>query len=156
MRYLFNETKKIPVAEKFIRQLIDDLAGKPIDAGLGYEVSFSYQGADYRIDRRQTNADKLEAAFALYIKVAEKVSSAGKNRAKTSTPTKTSGSGRSAEQLKAIREWAGRNGFDVSPPAEESKSRSSMLSTPHVETCEQHRLSLTPTSSEPVTVVFSR
>lgn len=82
MRYLFNETKKIPVAEIFIRQLIDDLAGKPIDAGLGYEVSFSYQGADYRIDLRPTNADKLEAAFAPHIKVAEKVSSAGKNRAK--------------------------------------------------------------------------
>lgn len=62
-----------------------------------------------------SNADKIEAAFAPYIKVAEKVSSAGKARAKASTATKPSGSGRSAEQLKAIREWAGKNGFDVSP-----------------------------------------
>lgn len=103
------------MAEIFIRQLIDDLDGKPIDAGLGHEVSFSYQGTDYRIDLRPTNADKLEAAFAPYIKVAEKVASAGKARAKTSTPTKASGSGRSAEQLKANRDWAGKNGFDVSP-----------------------------------------
>ncbi|WP_455769804.1 Lsr2 family DNA-binding protein [Rhodococcus qingshengii] len=29
--------------------------------------------------------------------------------------TTTSGSGRSAEQVKAIRDWAGKNDFDVSP-----------------------------------------
>lgn len=103
------------MAEIFIRQLIDDLDGKPIDAGLGHEVTFSYQGSDCRIDLRPTNADKIEAVFAPYIKVAEKVSSVGNARAKTLTGTKSSGSGRSAEQLKAIREWAGKNGFDVSP-----------------------------------------
>ncbi|MDV8070853.1 histone-like nucleoid-structuring protein Lsr2 [Rhodococcus sp. IEGM 1366] len=43
------------------------------------------------------------------------MSSAGKVRTKTSTAAKASASGRSAEQLKAIREWAGKNGFDVSP-----------------------------------------
>ena len=103
------------MAEIFIRQLIDDLDGKSIDTGLGHEVTFSYQGADYRIDLRPGNADKIEAAFAPYIKVAEKVSSAGKARTKLSTATKTSGSGRSVDQLKAIRDWAGKNGFDVSP-----------------------------------------
>ncbi|KPH21401.1 Lsr2 family protein [Rhodococcus sp. D-46] len=103
------------MAEIFIRQLIDDLDGKPIDAGLGHVVTFSYQGADYRMDLRPTNADKIEAVFAPYVKVSEKVSSAGNVRAKTSPATKSSGSGRSAEQLKAIREWAGKNGFDVSP-----------------------------------------
>ena len=102
------------MAEIFIRQLIDDLDGKPINTGLGHEVTFSYQGADDRIDLRPANADKLEAVFAPYIKVAEKVSSAGKSRVKTSTATKKLGSGRSAEQLKEIREWAGKNGFDVS------------------------------------------
>jgi hypothetical protein len=102
------------VAEIFIRQLIDDLDGKPIDAGLGHEVTFSYQGADYRIDLRPTNADKIEAVFVPYVKVAEKVPTEGKARAKTSTAIKPSGSGRSAEQLKAIRDWAGKNGFEVS------------------------------------------
>jgi hypothetical protein len=101
------------VAEIFIRQLIDDLDGKPIDTGLGHEIIFSYRGTDYRIDLRPANADKIEAAFAPYVKVAEKVSSAGKARAQASTVTKRLGSGRSAEQLKAIRDWAGKNGFDV-------------------------------------------
>ncbi|MCJ0897754.1 Lsr2 family protein [Rhodococcus sp. ARC_M13] len=62
------------------------------------------------------HADKIEVAFAPYVKAAEKVSSAGKARAKTSSATKPSGSSRSAEKLKAVREWAGKNGFDVSPP----------------------------------------
>ena len=103
------------MAEILIRQLIDDLDGKPIDTGLGRQVTFSYQGVDYRIDLRPANADKIEAAFAPYIKSAEKVSAAGKARTSTSTVAKASGSGRSAEQLQAIREWAGKNGFDVSP-----------------------------------------
>ncbi|MFM9261740.1 Lsr2 family protein [Rhodococcus sp. 5A-K4] len=101
------------MAEIFIRQLIDDLDGKPIDTGLGHEVTFSYQGADYRIDLRPGNADKIEAAFAPYIKVAEKIPSAGKARTQTPTATKKLGSDRSAEQLKEIREWAGKDGFDV-------------------------------------------
>lgn len=102
------------MAEIFIRQLIDDLDGKPIDAGLGHEVSFSYQGVDYRIDLRPTNADKIEAAFAPYIKAAEKVPSVGKTRTKILGAVAVSGSGRSAEQLKAIRVWASNNGFEVS------------------------------------------
>ncbi len=48
------------MAEIFIRQLIDDLDGKPIDTGLGHEVTFSYQGADYRIDLRPGNATRLK------------------------------------------------------------------------------------------------
>ncbi|MFE5644176.1 histone-like nucleoid-structuring protein Lsr2 [Rhodococcus sp. NPDC056516] len=77
------------MAEIFIRQLIDDFDGKRIDAGLGHEVTISYQVDDYRIDLRPTNADKIEAEFAAYIKVAEKVSSAGNGRAKTSTAANT-------------------------------------------------------------------
>ena len=43
------------MAEIFIRQFIDDLDGNPIDNGLEHEVTFSYQGADYRIDLRPTS-----------------------------------------------------------------------------------------------------
>ncbi|WP_208722088.1 histone-like nucleoid-structuring protein Lsr2 [Rhodococcus qingshengii] len=103
------------MAEIVIRQLIDDLDGKPIDTGLGHEITFSYQGTDYRIDLRPTNADKIEAAFAPYIKVAEKVPFAGKSRPKTPGTHAATGSGRSVEQLKAIREWAGKNGHDIAP-----------------------------------------
>ena len=111
--FIQHAMKRISVAEIFIRQLIDDLDGKPIDTGLGHNVTFSYQGTDYRIDLRPTNADKIEVAFAPYIKVAEKVPSARKAHAQAPTVAKKLGSGRSAEQLKAIREWAGKNGFDV-------------------------------------------
>ena len=101
------------MAEIFIRQLIDDLDGKPIDTGFGHEITFSYQGADYRIDLRPANSDMIEAAFAPYIKVAEKVSSAGRARTQKPIAAKNLGSGRSAEQLKEIRRWAAKNGFEV-------------------------------------------
>ncbi|WP_438361463.1 Lsr2 dimerization domain-containing protein [Rhodococcus erythropolis] len=39
---------------------------------IGDQVTFSYRRTDYRIDLRPTNADKIEAAFAPYIKSAEK------------------------------------------------------------------------------------
>ncbi len=96
------------MAEIIIRQLIDDLDGKLIDTGLGHEITFSYRGVDYRIDLRPANADKMEAALAPYIQVAEKLSLTGKPNAK---PARVPGSGRSAEQLKAIRSWAAKNGF---------------------------------------------
>lgn len=96
------------MAEIITRQLIDDIDGKPIDTGLGHEITFSYRGVDYRIDLRPANADKMDAALAPYIQVAEKVSTTGKQPA---TRAKIPGSGRSAEQLKAIRSWAATNGY---------------------------------------------
>lgn len=61
------------MAEIVIRELIDDLDKKPIDAGFGFEINFSYRGVDYRIDLRPANADKIGAAFAPFIRAAEKV-----------------------------------------------------------------------------------
>ncbi|MDN5546370.1 MAG: Lsr2 family protein [Rhodococcus sp. (in: high G+C Gram-positive bacteria)] len=103
------------MVEIFVRQLIDDLDGNPVDIGLGQQVNFSYQGTDYRIDLRPSNADKIDAAFAPYVKAGQRDSSTEKERTNTSAATKSSASGRSAEQLKAIRDWAGKNGFDVAP-----------------------------------------
>ncbi|MDV8009401.1 Lsr2 family protein [Rhodococcus sp. IEGM 1318] len=102
------------MAERVIRQLIDDLDGKPIDDGFGERIQFSYQGTDYLIDLRPTNADKFNAALQPFVKVAEK---AGKARrgAKGDATEKVTGSGRSKEQLQAVRDWAVKNGYDVAP-----------------------------------------
>lgn len=102
------------MAERVIRQLIDDLDGKPIDDGFGERIQFSYQGSDYLIDLRPTNVDKFNAALQPYVKVAEKV---GKVRrgAKTDVAEKVTGSGRSKEQLQAVRDWAVKSGYDVAP-----------------------------------------
>ncbi|MDF3316397.1 Lsr2 family protein [Rhodococcus sp. C3V] len=99
------------MAEIFIRTFTDDLDGKPIDSGFERRVTFSYQGADYQIDLRPTNADKLEAALAPFIQSAQKVGTAKKN-SRTQASTKTAH--RSPEQLQAIRDWANSNGYEVS------------------------------------------
>ena len=101
------------MAEIFIRTFTDDLDGKPIDSGFEQRVTFSYHGADYQIDLRPTNADKLEAALAPFIASAQNVGTAKKNSA-TKVATKTATPQRSPEQLQAIRDWANSNGYEVS------------------------------------------
>ena len=101
------------MAEIFIRTFTDDLDGKPIDPGFEHRVTFSYQGADYQIDLRPKNADKLDAAFAPFIQSAQKLGNAKKSGA-TQAPAKTSVASRSPEQFQAIRDWANSNGYEVS------------------------------------------
>ena len=102
------------MAERVIRQLIDDLDGKPIDDGFGERIQFSYQGSDYLIDLRPTNVDKFNAALEPFVKVAEKVGKARRG-SKADVTAEVTGSGRSKEQLEAVRDWAVKNGYDVAP-----------------------------------------
>lgn len=102
------------MAEKIIRQLIDDLDGKSIDQGFGERIGFSYQGAEYAIDLRPTNAEKFDAALKPFIQAAAKVGPGRRTRS-GNTSDKSSGSGRSREQLQAIRDWATQNGHVVAP-----------------------------------------
>ncbi|MGM5069014.1 histone-like nucleoid-structuring protein Lsr2 [Rhodococcus qingshengii] len=98
------------MSEKIIRQLIDDLDGKPIDDGYAERIHFSYQGADYRIDLRPTNAEKLEAALHPYLEAAEQISSATRGRIIDGPHTN-----RSKEQFQQIRNWANIHGYRVAP-----------------------------------------
>lgn len=101
------------MAEIFIRIFTDDLDGKPIDPGFEHRATFSYQGVEYQIDLRPTNADKLEAAFAPFIQSAQKRGAAKRNGA-TQQPAKKGAVTRSPEQLQAIRDWANSKGYEVS------------------------------------------
>lgn len=102
------------MAERFVRTFTDDLDGKPIDDGFEQQVSFSYRGANYQIDLRPKNADKLDAAFAPSVQPAQKIGASTK-RSATPTPARTAAAPRrSPEQLQAIRDWASKNGYEVS------------------------------------------
>ena len=103
------------MAEKLIRQLIDDLDGKPIDDGFGDRIEFSYQGADYVIDFRAINVEKFDAAVKPVVDAAAKVSARRGKKAQLPSAQATSGSGRSKETLQAIRDWAAKNGYEVAP-----------------------------------------
>ena len=78
-------------------------------------VTFALDGTTYEIDLSEKNAQELRDAFSRYVQAARKVgrgsgraSGGGRSRA-------TGGGGRmDREQAGAIRDWARKNGHDVS------------------------------------------
>ena len=99
------------MAERIVRQLIDDLDGSEIPEGGGEQVEFSLRGVAYRIDLSSSNVAKFDKALKPFVAAAMKVRS---TRPSPGTkPAKGNGPA-SREQLAAIREWARKNGHQVS------------------------------------------
>lgn len=98
------------MAERIVRQLIDDLDGAEIPDGEGERVEFSVRGVDYQIDLSKANIARLDKALKPYIDAAAKVSSGRTRRVKVSERRGSV----PKEQLSAIREWARKNGYDIS------------------------------------------
>jgi hypothetical protein len=98
------------VAERIVRQLIDDIDGSDIPDGSGERVEFSIRGTAFQIDLSTANVAKLDKALKPYVEAAMKVRSSRPQRGKASN-----GNGPvPKEQLSAIREWARKNGHEVS------------------------------------------
>ncbi|REK82034.1 hypothetical protein DVG80_22630 [Rhodococcus erythropolis] len=51
------------MAERVIRQLIDDLDGKPIDDGFGERIQFSYHGCVVKIAQDETLTPNADVVF---------------------------------------------------------------------------------------------
>lgn len=97
-------------------EVYDDLDGEVIDSGLEQTVEFSYGGVDYRMDLRPSNAEAFDELMKPYIDAAERVTASRPVKRATSTGTRAaSGSGRSKEELQAVRDWAAKNGHEVAP-----------------------------------------
>jgi hypothetical protein len=97
------------MAERIVRQLIDDLDGNEIPSGGGERIEFAFRGAAYQIDLTAANAAKLDKALKPYVDAAMKV------RGRRGRRSNGSGNGvASKEQLSGIREWARKNGHQVS------------------------------------------
>lgn len=111
------------MAKKVIR--IDDVDGKEIDANFEVPpVAFSFMGKNYEIDLRQANVEKFEKDLESWIKAATEVEEAPRGpgrRPRAASPQASggsrpnTGSGRSKEELQNIRDWAVKNGHEVSP-----------------------------------------
>jgi hypothetical protein len=101
------------VAERIVRQLIDDIDGSDITEGGGEQVEFSVRGVDYSIDLSSANIAKFDKALKPFIDAAETVGGTRRSRAKTGAKAATGGKS-SPEQLAAIREWARKKGYEVS------------------------------------------
>jgi hypothetical protein len=99
------------MAQKTIVQLFDDLDGSTgEDIRL---VEFSLDGVTYEIDLNDANAATLRDGLAEFVDAARRTGGRLK-RAAAFPAAKPAGEVRSKEQTRAMREWARRNGHDVS------------------------------------------
>jgi Lsr2 len=96
------------VAKKVTVTLVDDFDG---EAAADETVEFGLDGVTYEIDLSSRNAKKLRDDLKIWVEKGRRVG--GRRRGRSSG----SGRGRASidrEQSAAIREWARRNGHNVS------------------------------------------
>ncbi|KAA0093573.1 Lsr2 family protein [Mycolicibacterium sp. P1-18] len=119
------------MAERIIRQLIDDLDQTEIVDGKGGSVEFGLRGTTYTLDLTAANIAKLERALAPFVEAATRASGADPARAASAPAKKKRSSRRTTKRpvtksTAAVRAWAAENGHDVSPrgriPAEVSQA----------------------------------
>lgn len=88
-------------------RLVDDLDGGKAER----TVAFSLDGRQFSIDLGKKNIAALEKSLQPYI-AAARIGESGKRKSRPA-PKKNKSSG-SNRDLKAVREWAKANGFNVS------------------------------------------
>jgi hypothetical protein len=99
------------MAKKVTVTLVDDFDG---EGAADETVEFAIDGVTYEIDLSSKNATKLRNELKPWVEASRRVGGRRRGRAATAT---TTGRGRAAidrEQSAAIREWARRNGHNVS------------------------------------------
>lgn len=93
------------MAARTVVHLIDDVDGGKADE----TVTFSLDGVEYAIDLSHGNADGLRQALAEFVQAGRRVGRSGKSAGRTQVRP-----GGDRAQNQAIREWARRNGHQVS------------------------------------------
>ncbi|MDG4831357.1 Lsr2 family protein [Solwaraspora sp. WMMD1047] len=99
------------MAKQVITLLTDDLDGSEADR----TVEFGLDGVTYTIDLSEKNVGKLRQALNVYIDAGSRVgrggneSRRGGRRGNGGAPTRSD-----RDQNRAIREWAVKNGYDIS------------------------------------------
>jgi hypothetical protein len=93
------------VAARTVVHLIDDVDGGEADE----TVNFSLDGVEYTIDLSSGNADGLRKALAEFVTAGRRTGGRAKSAGKTQLKP-----GGDRAQNQAIREWARRNGHQVS------------------------------------------
>src|SRR3954451_17942231 len=96
------------MAKQIITVLTDDLDGGDADR----TIEFGLDGVNYTIDLSEKNVGELRKALDPYLTVASKAGRTGVNGRVSSRAAATTRSNR--EQNQAIREWAIKNGYEVS------------------------------------------
>lgn len=102
------------MAQKTVIQFVDDLDGSTPDEV--ETVSFGLDGVTYEIDLGEDNAAGLRDTLAEFVGAARRVGGRVR-RVPVASPAGRAAvvaAGRSREQTQAIREWARKNGYEVS------------------------------------------
>src|SRR6266508_3408541 len=101
---------KAPMAQKVVVSLVDDLDGTSSDDIS--TVNFGLDGANYEIDLNDRNAERLRGTLEGFIVAARRTGwRVKRSTASTGPATRPTAS---REQTKAVRDWANRNGHNVS------------------------------------------
>src|SRR3954464_829338 len=95
------------MAKQVITLLTDDLDG----GGADRTIEFGLDGVSYTIDLSEKNAGKLRKALEPYLTVASRVARTTGNGRVASRAAATRAN---RDQNQAIREWAAKNGYEVS------------------------------------------
>ncbi|HEX2288792.1 MAG TPA: Lsr2 family protein [Pseudonocardiaceae bacterium] len=102
------------MAQKTTVTLVDDLTGE--EAENISTVEFALDGVTYELDLTEENSTKLHDALSEYAKAGRKIGGRRPSGRRPSRAIKGTGqaAGYNRETLKSIREWAKKNGYNVS------------------------------------------
>lgn len=96
------------MARQVITTLIDDLDGKKADR----TVEFALDGTSYTIDLSEANAGKLRKALDPFIAAGTRVGRLNRGAGRhVVTSARSAGS---RDENRAVRDWAIRNGYQIS------------------------------------------
>lgn len=102
------------MARRIVHQLVDDIDGTLLEVGEGETVTFSLDGVAYEIDLTNENAAALRSALERYISAARTVSSSGRAGAGSASSGARKRRRSGQQDYSAVREWAKKNGHQVS------------------------------------------
>jgi Lsr2 len=102
------------MAQKTIVTLVDDLTGE-VAENIS-TVEFALDGRAYELDLTDENSTKLHDALSQYVNAARKIGGRRRSGPRPGRAIKSTShtTGYNRETLKSIREWAKRNGHNVS------------------------------------------
>ena len=96
------------MAKQIVTLLTDDIDGTEADS----TIEFGINGVNYTIDLSEKNAVKLRKVLEPYLAAASRVARNPSSRIPARSAAAPSRSNR--DQNQAIREWASKNGYEVS------------------------------------------
>jgi hypothetical protein len=97
------------MAKQIVTLLTDDIDGSKADR----TVEFSIDGVSYTIDLSDKNAGKLRKALDPYLAAASRIGRSSTQRIVGRNPAPAP-SRANRDQNQAIRDWANKNGYEVS------------------------------------------